>query len=50
MAKQAQKAVKPSNATKDAGTVKLGGLSPNLRPARIVDSGNVRLGGLSPAL
>jgi len=50
MAKRNQKTVKTSNPTKDSGKVKLGGLSPSLRPARIIDSGNVRLGGLSPAL
>lgn len=41
---------KTAKATKDSGKVKLGGLSPSLRPARIADSGAVRLGGLSPAL
>jgi len=50
MAKRNQKTVKAPNPTKDSGKVKLGGLSPSLRPARIVDSGNVRLGGLSLAL
>ena len=50
IAKRKQTTVKTSNPTQDAGRVKLGGLSPNLRPARIADSGIVRLGGLSPAL
>ena len=50
MMKRDQKPVKAASPTKDSGKVKLGGLSPSLRPARIVDSGNVRLGGLSPAL
>jgi hypothetical protein len=50
MAKRKQTTVKTSNPTQDAGRVKLGGLSPSLRQARITDSGAVRLGGLSPAL
>jgi len=50
MTKRVQKTIKRPDPTKDSGKVKLGGLSPSLRPARIADAGAVRLGGLSPAL
>jgi hypothetical protein len=38
----------PSDAVRDTGTLRLGGLSPLFPPASIADAGTLRLGGLSP--
>ena len=36
-------------AVRDAGTLRVGGLSPIFRPQSIADAGKLRIGGLSPA-
>jgi hypothetical protein len=38
----------PQPQTHDAGTLRLGGLSPIFAPAEVADPGLLRLGGLSP--
>ena len=35
-------------AVRDAGALRLGGLSPIFAPASVADAGTLRLGGLSP--
>lgn len=36
------------DAVRDAGALRLGGLSPIFAPAAVADAGTLRLGGLSP--